>query len=258
MRRTTTATTRTARAARKSSKKAHGSAAVAAAAITSDQMYAIEENGHSRIGMRRFLMMENAGHGISDLVAARFKNLDGKKVVAVCGTGNNGGDGLVACRHLAGRGARPTVVLLGNPADIKSEEARLNWGIIEKMDSVEVIFGSEISGEVEKKILTADVILDGVFGTGIKREVRDPHAAAIDLINRSRKAFVLAIDVPSGLDPNTGEVFGSHCVRADTTITFHRLKAGLAARSARRYTGPVHVEKIGIPPEAEKGVVAGA
>lgn len=247
----TTATTRTARAGRKSGRKAQ-------AAITSDQMYAIEENGHSRMGMRRFLMMENAGHGISDLVAARFKNLDGKKVVAVCGTGNNGGDGLVACRHLAGWGARPTVVLLGSPADIKSEEAKLNWGIIEKMDSVEVIFGSEMSGEVKKKILAADVILDGIFGTGIKREVRDPHAAAIDLINRSRKAFVLAIDVPSGLDPNSGEVFGRHCVRADATITFHRLKTGLAARSARKYTGPVHVEKIGIPPEAEKGVVAGA
>lgn len=222
--------------------------------ITSDQMYAIEENGHSKLGMRRFLMMENAGHGIADFVASRFKNLKGKKVVAVCGTGNNGGDGLVACRHLAGRGAKATVILLGSPADIKSEEARLNWGIVEKMDSVEVIFGAEITDEVEKEILSADIILDGIFGTGIKREVRDPHATAIDLINRAKKAFVLAIDIPSGLDPNSGRAF-DRCVRADATITFHRIKSGLATKDAKRYTGPVHVEWIGIPPEAERGVI---
>lgn len=233
-----------------------GRSASEKAAITSDQMYRIEENGHSGIGMRRFLMMENAGHGISDLVAGRFKNrLKGKKIVAVCGTGNNGGDGLVAARHLAGYGANVSVILLGSPSDVKSEEARLNWGIVEKMDSIEIIFGKEVSDGVRKKILSADVILDGIFGTGIKREIKDPHASAIDAINRSKKqAYVLAIDVPSGLDPNTGSAYDK-VVKADATITFHRMKKGLAARGARRYTGPVHVERIGIPPEAERGVV---
>ena len=93
-------------------------------AITSDQMYRIEENGHSTLGMRRFLMMENAGHGVADFVAARFKGRFGKKkIVAVCGAGNNGGDGFVAARHLAGYGPSITIVLLGSPNDIKSEEA---------------------------------------------------------------------------------------------------------------------------------------
>ena len=222
-------------------------------AITSDQMYRIEENGHTGIGMKRFLMMENAGHGISDFLAFKFKKLSGKKIVALCGTGNNGGDGFVAARHLSGRGAKVTVVLLGSPPEIKSEEARLNWGIIEKMDSLEIIFGKQITDEIKKKILSAGIILDSIFGTGIKRAIGEPHASAIQLANKS-KAYVLAIDVPSGLDPNTGKIF-EQCIRADATITFHRLKKGLAAKGARKYTGSVYVEKIGIPPEAERGVV---
>lgn len=220
-------------------------------AITSDQMYRIEENGHSGIGMRRFLMMENAGHGISDLVAERFKRLENRKMVAVCGTGNNGGDGFVASRHLAGYGAEVAVILLGNPSNIKSEEARLNWGIIEKMDSVDIMFGNEITADIKKRIMAADIILDSMFGTGIKREILDPHATAIDLINKSN-AFVLAVDVPSGMDPNTGKTYDK-CVKADATITFHRMKKGLAGR--KKFTGPVHVERIGIPPEAERGVL---
>ena len=219
--------------------------------ITSDQMYRIEEKGHSVLGMRRFLMMENAGHGLADFVAHKFKNLKNKKVVAVCGTGNNGGDGFVAARHLASYGAKITIILLGSPSDLRSEEARLNWGIIEKMDSIEIIFGKELTDETKSRIAKANIILDGIFGTGIKGEVREPHASAIDAINKS-KAFVLAIDVPSGFDPNTGQIH-EKCVRADATVTFHRLKVGLA--KGKKYTGPVHVERIGIPPEAESGVV---
>src|SRR5919204_1280932 len=101
--------------------------------ITSDQMYRIEENGHTVLGMRRFLMMENAGHGIADFIVAKFKgSLYKKTVVTVCGTGNNGGDGFVAARHLAGHGPKMVVVLLGSPRDLRSEEAKLNWAIIEK------------------------------------------------------------------------------------------------------------------------------
>lgn len=202
--------------------------------------------------MRRFLMMENAGHGIADFIVGKFRwRLKGKKIVAVCGTGNNGGDGFVASRHLAGYGAKITIILLGSPADLRSEEARLNWGIIEKMDSIEIIFGKELNDEVKKRIAKADIILDAIFGTGIKGDIREPYASAIDAINDS-KAYVLAVDVPSGFDPNTAKIH-EKCVRADATVTFHRLKVGLAR--GRKYTGPVHVEWIGIPPEAERGVV---
>ena len=224
--------------------------------ITSDQMYTIEQNGHSIFGMRRFLMMENAGHGVADFVVRKFKNLKTKTIVAVCGTGNNGGDGFVASRHLAGYGAKVVVILLGSPSDLRSEEARLNWSIIEKMDSIELIFGKEITNEIKSQIAEANIILDGIFGTGIKDEIRQPYASAIDAINKS-KAYVLAVDVPSGFDPNTGQIH-KKCIMADATITFHRLKVGLAEKKRekkKKYTGPVYVEWIGIPPEAEKGIV---
>jgi len=220
--------------------------------ITSDQMYRIEENGESVLGMRRFLMMENAGHGVADFVAHKFKNLKNKRIVTVCGTGNNGGDGFVASRHLAGYGAKMTIILLGSPSDLRSEEARLNWGIIEKMDSIEIIFGKELTDEVKTRIARAHIILDSIFGTGIKGEIREPYTSAIDAINKS-KAYVLAVDIPSGFDPNTGQIH-EKCVRADATITFHRPKVGLT--KGKKYTGPVHVERIGIPPEAESGVVS--
>lgn len=219
--------------------------------ITSDQMYRIEENGHSVLGMRRFLMMENAGHGLADYAVSKFKNIKNKKIVAVCGTGNNGGDGFVASRHLAGYGAKITIILLGSPSGIKSEEAKMNWGIVEKMDSIEIIFGKEMTDEVKKRIAKADIIIDGIFGTGIRGEIGEPYASAIDAIN-SAKGFVLAVDVPSGFDPTTGKVHAK-CVKADATVTFHRLKVGMA--KGRKYTGPVHVEWIGIPPEAEAGVL---
>ncbi len=216
-------------------------------------MYRIEENGHSLLGMHRYLMMENAGHGVADLVASKFKDrLKRKRVLAVCGTGNNGGDGVVASRHLAGYGARVTVVLLGSPSDLRSEEARLNWSIIEKMDSIEIIFGRELTDGIRNRIAKADIILDSIFGTGIKGEIREPYASAIEAINGNRKAYVVAVDVPSGFDPNTGKIH-DRCVKADATVTFHRLKVGLA--KGTEYTGKVHVELIGIPPEAEKGVL---
>ena len=189
-------------------------------------MYRIEQNGDSILGMRRFLMMENAGHGVADFLVRRFRNLKGKKIVAICGTGNNGGDGFVASRHLVGYGAKVIVILLGSPSNLKSEEARLNWSVIEKMDSIELIFGKELTSEIKSRIANTDIILDGIFGTGIKDEIRQPYASAIDAINKS-KAYVLAVDVPSGFDPNTGQIH-KKCIMADATITFHRLKVGLA------------------------------
>jgi NAD(P)H-hydrate epimerase len=124
------------------------------------------------------------------------------------------------------------------------------------MDSIELIFGTELTPEIKSRIADASIILDGIFGTGIKDEIRQPYASAIDTINKA-KGYVLAIDVPSGFDPNTGRIH-KKCIIADATITFHRLKVGLPQnkrKNKRRYLGSVYVEWIGIPPEAEKGIV---
>jgi NAD(P)H-hydrate epimerase len=215
--------------------------------ITSDQMYRIEDNSHNLIGMQRVYMMENAGHGIADFIVDKFKiRLKNKKIVVLCGTGNNGGDGFVASRHLTCYAADITVILIGLPSFIRSEEANINWKILEKMDSIKIIFGKDLNEDIKAKITKADIIIDGIFGTGIRGEIRYPNNHAIDLINSSR-AYILSIDVPSGLDPDTGQVH-EKCVKADATVTFHRMKRGLLRN--KKFTGIIYIEFIGIPPEA--------
>jgi NAD(P)H-hydrate epimerase len=227
-------------------------------AITSEQMYKIEENGHRVFGMKRLLMMENAGHRTADFLLRRFDaGLKRKKIVAVCGSGNNGGDTFVACRHLAAACiTNITILLLTTPKEIRTSEAKINWNIIRKMKSLKKItVGSHQQSDsghaIETEIEDADVILDGLLGTGVKGQIREPFSSAIDKINQS-KAYVLAIDVPSGLDPTSGEP-SNKCIEANATITFHRMKKGLDI--GKKYTGSIHIEKIGIPPEAEDGVL---
>ena len=104
---------------------------------------------------------------------------------------------------------------------------------------------------IKKHILNADIIIDGIFGTGIKGDIQDPHLSVIKLINHS-KSYIVSVDIPSGLNPNNGEI-SIDCVRANTTITFHRIKTGLL--NNRKYTGNLILKKIGIPIEAEEGIV---
>lgn len=199
-------------------------------------------------------MMENAGHGIADFVKDNFKKKTPRKtrILGVCGTGNNGGDVFVAARHLSGYvDYEVAVILLGRPADLRTEEAKINWQILNKMDSIETSFCNQFDYKLRTKISKAHVILDGIFGTGIRGEIHEPHASAIQLINKS-EAWVVAADIPSGLDPNTGRI-GQNCIVANATITFHRLKKGLI--KDRKHTGFVFIEHIGIPMEAERGIL---
>ncbi|HXV38406.1 MAG TPA: NAD(P)H-hydrate epimerase [Nitrosopumilaceae archaeon] len=214
--------------------------------ITVKQMMQIEENGH-QMGFPRKMMMENAGAAAVRYIIEKFPNISSKKILVFAGLGNNGGDAFVAARHLAGYGADIKVILLGNPEKIKTEEGRTNWKLLEKMNSLDLIVASDIHG----LDLEADIIIDGILGTGISGKIKEPHASAINMINKS-KAFKLALDVPSGLDPDTGNI-DDKCVKADATITFHKMKVGMPKRMDM--CGIILVEKIGIPPEAEVGVL---
>ena len=214
--------------------------------ITVKQMMQIEENGH-RMGFLRKFMMENAGAAAARYLAENFSDLSSKKILVSAGLGNNGGDAFVVARHLAGFGCDVKVILLGSPDKIKTDEAQANWKILEKMNSIDLIIASDVN-ELDIK---ADIIVDGILGTGISGKIREPYASAIDLINKS-KAFKLALDVPSGLDPDTGNA-SDKCVKADVTITFHKMKVGMPRR--KDMCGTILVEKIGIPPEAEVSVL---
>lgn len=221
--------------------------------ISSEQMYRIEDNGYSIFGMKKLLMMENAGHGLADFILSeKGPDLNGKKIISFCGTGNNGGDAMVASRHLSGyNGVDVTIVLLGDIKNIKTEETSVNWSIVGKMKSIKILSGTNVLELAKEQVSNSNIIIDGIFGTGIKGKIREPFTSAIDLINNS-DTYVVAVDIPSGLDPDDG-TFHEKCVKADATVTFHRIKNGLNRK--KEYTGKVHLEKIGIPIEAEQGVV---
>jgi len=213
--------------------------------ITVKQMMQIEENGH-RMGFLRKFMMENAGASAVRRLQEKFENLSSKNILVFAGLGNNGGDAFVIARHLAGYGSKVTVVLLGLPEKIKTEESSWNWQLLKKMNSIKLITSENVSFKP-----TADIIIDGILGTGISGTIREPYASAIKVIN-DVPAFKLAVDVPSGLDPDTGNTSNVY-VKADVTITFHRMKIGMPKR--KDVCGQIFVEKIGIPPEAEEGVL---
>lgn len=214
--------------------------------ITVDQMYHIENKGHEMGFLKKF-MMENAGAAAVRRLLERSGDVSSKGVLVYAGMGNNGGDGLVMARHLAGHGARVTVRLLGSPDSIKTEESRWNWSILEKMPSVKLVSGDGAGCGDAKP----DIIIDGILGTGITGDIREPYASAIRHINESG-CFKVAVDVPSGLDPQTGEA-ANVCAKCDLTVTFHRVKQGIPKRPD--LTGELHAERIGIPPEAEEGIL---
>ncbi len=213
--------------------------------ITVKQMMQIEENGH-QMGFLRKFMMENAGASAVKRLDQKFENIDSKNILIFAGLGNNGGDAFVIARHLAGHGSKVTVVLLGFPEKIKTEEGRWNWELLEKMKSIKLITGEKTSFD-----FNADIIVDGILGTGISGDIREPYASAMKFVNDSN-AFKLAVDVPSGLDPDTGNT-SNVFVSVDVTVTFHKMKIGMPKR--KDLCGLIYVEKIGIPPEAEEGVL---
>ena len=211
-------------------------------------MMQIEENGH-QMGFLRKFMMENAGAAATKRLVEKFGDVKSKNVLVFAGLGNNGGDGLVIARHLAGYGSSVTVFLLGEPDNIRSEECSWNWNLLEKMKSIKSLTGGNF--DILNNLDKFDIIIDGILGTGISGEIREPQASAITFINKSN-AFKLAVDVPSGVDPDTGNKNSPH-VTADMTVTFHRMKVGMPKR--KDVCGEIFVEKIGIPPEAEIDVL---
>jgi NAD(P)H-hydrate epimerase len=213
--------------------------------ITVDQMYNIENKGHDMGFLKKF-MMENAGAAAVKRLVEKFGDVESKNILIFVGLGNNGGDGLVMARHLAGYNAKVIVMLLGSSEKIKTEESIWNWSILEKMPSVKLMTWGSTDFD-----FNPDVIVDGILGTGISGDIREPYASAIDYINQTN-CYKFAVDVPSGLDPQTGETANIY-TKCNMTVTFHKMKQGIPKR--KDLTGELYVEKIGIPSEAEEGIL---
>jgi|DewCreStandDraft_4_1066084.scaffolds.fasta_scaffold02014_13 NAD(P)H-hydrate epimerase len=165
----------------------------------------------------------------------------GLRVCAVCGTGNNGGDGFVAARHLANWGYDCTIFVAGDPGRLQGE-ARLNYEALVRR-GLPVIDVPEVS---ELRALEqADLIIDALLGTGIRGEVMERISEVMDIIN-SAEAPVLSVDIPSGINADTGEVCGNAVV-ADVTVTFAAPKTGLLLYPGADFAGAITVADIGIP-----------
>ncbi|RLJ01225.1 MAG: NAD(P)H-hydrate epimerase [Candidatus Aenigmatarchaeota archaeon] len=187
------------------------------------------EKKAEKIGISRLQLMENAGKAVAELLAKDI-DLSGKKIAVVCWHGNNGGDGFVAARYLA-RYADVRVVFLGDLEKL-SEEARINYDRL-------LIKGIPVEREVYA-ISGADIVVDALLGTGIEGRLKDKLREAVEKINSSG-AFIVSIDVPTGLDPDTGYP-KDKTVKADVIISLHDIKRGL-----KKYKDKVIVADIGIP-----------
>ncbi len=224
--------------------------------INSSRMKAIDRNCE-HLGLLPIQLMENAGAVIAQNIRER---LESGKILFVAGRGNNGGDAFVASRHLAGSsGYTVKVILLGKAQDIKTREAVHNFSLLRfsNVQILEIRDSSQLTAEAPNWFLEADVIVDAVFGTGVKGDIKEPESTAIDLINRAGKSgkTVISVDIPSGLDPD-GEDFGK-AVNAELTVTFHRMKIGLLSDKAKEYTGTIKVAEIGVCADAEQYVGPG-
>ena len=205
--------------------------------LTRDAAREVDRRAMAELGIPGIVLMENAARGIAAVTLTAGAG-DGL-IAVVCGPGNNGGDGYAAARHLANAGRRVQLIAV-TPIDQHpaGSDAAVNAGIARAM-------GLEIRSDMALE--GAAVVLDCVFGTGLTRPVREPLRRAIEAINASG-ALVIAVDLPSGLDADTGEILGV-AVRADVTATMVAPKRGFRLAKGPTHVGVVEVVDIGVPPE---------
>jgi len=228
--------------------------------VGADEMRALDRHTIDGLGVPGDLLMESAGRAVAERVLAclpkrlRFDAADGRfEVCVVCGGGNNGGDGLVVARHLQGLGLPVRVALLGDPGKLRGDAA----ANLARARAVGVALDVALEGAPWRPPVRG-AIVDAIFGTGLTRRVEGPGAEAIARINQARSAdvAVIAVDLPSGLDADTGQVLGV-AVAADETVTIGLPKLGLALEPGRSLSGAVHVARIGIADEAPGVAVKG-
>jgi len=182
--------------------------------ISTQEMKQLEEN----CGIPKLQLMENAGRGIYNTIKEKFPDLKDKRILIIAYHGNNGGDGFVAARLLCEE-TETDVLFIGDETKFK-EEGRINYARIENNNKIQLLIDSE-----EIDFNNYDIIIDAMLGTGTQGQLREPINSIIDLINES-KAYKIAIDIPTGINPDTGET--DKAVNPDLIITFHDIKQGLA------------------------------
>ncbi|MCL5772837.1 MAG: NAD(P)H-hydrate dehydratase [Firmicutes bacterium] len=214
--------------------------------VSAVEMAGIDNAAINSVGIPAAVLMENAGLSVVSALERKFSDLSSKKVLIICGSGNNGGDGMVAARHLANRGVSLQVAALFSPGSSLTEEALINYRILENMKiAVEEIKDSSDISLMARFLESSDIVVDAIFGTGLKREVDGIQAESIKMMNSSGK-WVAAVDIPSGIAATTGRIMGT-AVKADITVTMGLPKWGLLLFPGANFAGEVVVSDIGIP-----------
>jgi hydroxyethylthiazole kinase-like uncharacterized protein yjeF len=250
--------------------------------IGGTEMAQIDENAQ-RLGLTEDALMESAGAAATELALLELARLtepargpggplgEAPLTAVLCGPGNNGGDGFVIARRLASVGRRVVAVLVADPARMGQgggHAAAHNWNVLQAMassGSLELFVAPtpELLLRLRSRLSPATLVVDALLGSGASGPLREPVSTAVDLVNAirtharaaGRPCSVLAVDTPTRIDLTSGGR-SEPVVEADVTVTFHRAKAGFALdREARRLAGRYFVAPIGIPLEAEEGVV---
>jgi len=217
--------------------------------LTRAQVREIDRRSIEEYYIPGIVLMENAARAAADVACDMLDDNCVGEVLILCGGGNNGGDGLALARHLHNLGADVSLALTIDPSKYKGD-ALINWNIVTAMKlEWEMATPERIAGT------SALLIIDAIFGTGLEQAPREPFGAIVDAVERSRVP-VLAIDLPSGMDCDTGEALGA-CVRATRTITYVAEKVGFGKPGAKKYLGEVSVGAIGCPRELIEHIAGG-
>jgi NAD(P)H-hydrate epimerase len=217
--------------------------------MTRDQVRAFDKWAIDTLGLPGVVLMENAGRSCAELIKDKLKHIPKPKVCIFCGTGNNGGDGSVIARHLINSGFNIVVVLCGDRGKVKGD-AKINLDVLERLGQrIERLDlkSNNVAGQVQKFAAGADMVIDALFGTGLSGQLSDEYKTLIESIN-AQNHTILAVDIPSGLDCDTGQPLGA-AIKASYTVTFVAVKKGFTASTAAQWTGEVFVASIGVQPQ---------
>ncbi len=213
------------------------------------QVRRVDQLAVEQLGISGVVLMENAGRNAAQLIQQKYTSPKPSlgRAFVMCGTGNNGGDGCVIARHLANAGWAVRTVVFGDAARM-SPDMRTNFNVLVAMKlEPTVAVSSAEHRTILESIAADDVVIDSLLGTGFQGDMRSPMAAFIEGLNKAPKRAMVAIDLPSGLDCDTGKPSPA-TIRADLTITFVAQKIGFNAPTTQEYLGEVHVADIGTPP----------
>ena len=208
-------------------------------------MREIDKCAIEKFGIPAIILMENAGQMASQVALDMLSKSKKRKVICICGRGNNGGDGFVCARHLINNSVDTDIFILGNPRRLKGV-ARINYKILEKMGKrIKILKDKDGFSFFKSEMKKAQLLIDAIFGIGLSGEVKEPHRSIINVMNKSKKP-ILAIDAPSGLDATEGKVLGA-CVKATKTVTFAFPKTGFVRNDGPLYIGELITVDISIP-----------